>query len=91
MHREAGSRGREDDATARSTRSRPQAGEAPSRPPSLRRELGPADALSLDFWPPQPQENQVLCLKSQFVAVCCSSHRDTNPVRKSKSGPRNRG
>lgn len=33
MHREAGSRGREDDATARSTRSRPQAGEAPPPPP----------------------------------------------------------
>lgn len=32
MHREARSRGQEDDATARSTRSHPQAGELPLPP-----------------------------------------------------------
>lgn len=46
-------------------------------PPEPPREPGPAAALTLYFWPPEPGENKgLLFWATQFVAVCYGSHRE---------------
>lgn len=47
----------------------------PPEPPQ--RDPGPAAALILYFWPPEPGENKgLLFWATQFVAVCYGSHRE---------------